>query len=179
MITEWNAAQVQAHLTPLAKILHACVTDGASVGFIHPHSLDQALAFWTALLPQIATGDRRLFVTLDPASTGPAGDGMPTGVVTLITGMPGNQPHRGEVSKLLVHPDHRRKGLARQLMQHLEQVARDSGKTLLTLDTRTGDTAEPLYTALGFETAGVIPNYCLDVDGQRLDATTYMYKQLD
>jgi len=63
-------------------------------------------------------------------------------------------------------------------MQRAETVAVEEGKTLLTLDTRTGDTAEPFYTSLGFATAGVIPGYCMDVSGQRFDATTYMYKQL-
>jgi hypothetical protein len=52
-------------------------------------------------------------------------------------------------------------------------------KSLLTLDTRTGDSAEPLYRDLGFQTAGVIPGYCLDITGQQLDSTTYMFKPLN
>jgi len=171
MITEWSAHDVAQRLDDLAEILHACVADGASVGFILPHTQAEAKSFWQGLLAEVDGGARRLYVALD--------QGQPAGVVTLITAMPGNQPHRGEVSKLLVHPGHRRKGLARQLMQHLEAEARRIGKGLLTLDTRTGDTAEPLYSALGFQTAGVIPGYCLDVHGERYDSTTYMFKRLD
>ena len=51
-------------------------------------------------------------------------------------------------------------------------------RSLLTLDTRTGDSAEPLYASLGYETAGIIPGYCLDAHGPMFDATTIMYKQL-
>ncbi|KJS11253.1 MAG: acetyltransferase, partial [Hoeflea sp. BRH_c9] len=49
---------------------------------------------------------------------------------------------------------------------------------LITLDTRTGDAAEPLYRAAGFVAVGVIPGFALDPDGAGLHATTYMYKQL-
>lgn len=170
MITALTAPEMKTHLDALANVLHATVLDGASVGFILPHDLSEARAFWQALLTEVTAGDRQIFVALEA--------GELAGVVTLITGMPRNQPHRGEVSKLLVHPKHRRKGLARQLMTTLEAAAREHGKTLLTLDTRTGDTAEPLYRALGFEVAGVIPGYCLSADGTRHDSTTYMYKPL-
>ncbi|HYG44849.1 MAG TPA: GNAT family N-acetyltransferase, partial [Bordetella sp.] len=47
-----------------------------------------------------------------------------------------------------------------------------------TLDTRTGDHGEPLYAGLGYQRAGVIPEFCLDVLGQRVDPTTIMYKLL-
>ncbi|MFP3656833.1 GNAT family N-acetyltransferase, partial [Burkholderia sp. SIMBA_052] len=56
-----------------------------------------------------------------------------------------NQRHRAEVRKLLVHPAFRRRGVARALMMELESHARRLERSLLTLDTRTGDSAEPLY----------------------------------
>jgi hypothetical protein len=52
------------------------------------------------------------------------------------------------------------------------------GKTLVTLDTRTGDVAEPLYKSVGFKEAGVIPDYAFDADGGAKHSTTYMYKSL-
>lgn len=170
-ITRWTADDLSANLDLLAEILHACVHAGASVGFILPHPMTEARAFWRdTVLPAVASGDRALFVAL-------AG-GRPVGTGQLVMATPANQPHRAEVSKLLVHPATRRQGTARALMQALEHHARSNAKTLLTLDTRTGDDAEPLYLSLGFSAAGVIPGYCLDPDGQKLDATTYMYKTL-
>ncbi|MYM56122.1 GNAT family N-acetyltransferase [Thalassovita mangrovi] len=170
-IQRWTAPDLQNGADALARILHGCVHDGASVGFILPHPLGEALEFWRSdILDQVRQGHRLLLVAQD--------DGVVVGTVSLVTASPANQPHRAEISKLLVHPDHRRKGIAKRLMRAAEQAAVDAGKSLLTLDTRSGDSAEPLYASLGFETAGVIPGYCLDVTGQRFDSTTYMYKHL-
>lgn len=170
-ITQWTADDLTAHLDALTDILHACVHAGASIGFILPHPRAEARAFWqNTILPAIRTGDRALFVATQ--------NGQPVATAQLIMATPANQPHRAEVSKVLVHPDARRQGLARALMQALEAHARTHGKTLLTLDTRTGDHAEPLYRQQGFTAAGVIPGFCLDIDGRRLDSTTYMYKSL-
>ena len=63
-------------------------------------------------------------------------------------------------------------------MVALEGNARRLNRTLLTLDTRTGDAAEPLYASLGYAVAGVIPGYCRDPFGDQLDPTTIMYKAL-
>ncbi|HEX3634314.1 MAG TPA: GNAT family N-acetyltransferase, partial [Paraburkholderia sp.] len=60
----------------------------------------------------------------------------------------------------------------------LESRARQLQRSLLTLDTRTGDKAEPLYAALGYQTVGVIPQFCRDTQEERLDSTTIMYKAL-
>ena len=99
-------------------------------------------------------------------------------MVQLDIDTPPNQPHRAEVAKLLVHPDFRRHGFARALMGALETHATAIGRTLITLDTRTGDNAEPLYASLGYRTAGTIPAFCLDpIDGS-LHPTTIMYKEL-
>ena len=83
-----------------------------------------------------------------------------------------------DVAKLLIYPDARRQGLARKLMIALEDEARARGLALVVLDTRTGDAAEPLYTGLGYETAGQIPHFALAPEGDRIEATTYMFKLL-
>ncbi|KAJ7846615.1 acyl-CoA N-acyltransferase [Mycena olivaceomarginata] len=68
-------------------------------------------------------------------------------------------PFRGTVEKLLVSPKFRRRGLARKLMEKLEEEAKARGQTLLTLDTTTGGSAEMVYPKLGYIQLGVIPNY--------------------
>jgi ribosomal protein S18 acetylase RimI-like enzyme len=98
--------------------------------------------------------------------------------VQLSTDTPPNQPHRAEVTKLLVHPDFRRRGIARALMAELEVRAAALKRTLITLDTRTGDSAEPLYASMGYKTVGTIPDFCVDPFGERLYPTTIMYKTL-
>jgi len=79
---------------------------------------------------------------------------------------------------MIVHPRARKLGIGRALMNRALDRARELGKTLATLDTRTGDVAEPLYASVGFEVAGVIPDYAWDPDGKAKHATTYMFRRL-
>ena len=62
-------------------------------------------------------------------------------------------------------------------MEAAEAEARAEGKTLLVLDTVTGDAAERLYERLGWTRVGVIPGYALYPDG-RPCATTVFWKRI-
>ncbi len=170
MITEITRETFDDVLPALTEILHASVRAGASIGFIEPFHPDDAMAFWTGIGAKLAPEQRILWVARQ--------DERVVGTVQLDIDMMPNQPHRCEVAKLMVHPDARGQGHAVALMQTLEQRALDLGKSQITLDTRTGDKAEPLYQKLGYHTAGVIPNFCLDPQTHALDSTTYMYKIL-
>jgi ribosomal protein S18 acetylase RimI-like enzyme len=171
MISYLSAVEVEAHLDELADLLHACVEEGASINFIHPYSRDDARYFWIKkVLPRI--GDDALTVAV--ASE----DGKIAGSVQLDCETPPNQVHRADIKKLLVHPQFQRRGIGRRLMTEIEQVARRLGRTLLTLDTRSGDKGETLYQSLGYITAGLIPNYSRDARSDRLDAAAFMYKSL-
>ncbi|AXE28866.1 GNAT family N-acetyltransferase [Chromobacterium phragmitis] len=166
-----DAEPASALLPELAELLHACVHDGASIHFVLPFSVEQAAAFWRdKTLPGVAGGGRVLLAALL--------DGRLAGSAQLDCDTPPNQPHRAEVCKLLVHPDCRRQGIARALMAELENQARRRGRSLLTLDTASGDKAEPLYRSLGYQEAGRIPGYAWDGRGEKLQATTLMYKTL-
>ena len=170
-IVTLDPAAIAARLPQLADLLHACVQDGASVGFILPFSRQDSAQFWRGnVLPAVARGVRRLLVA--------ELDGALAGAVQLDWDTPPNQAHRAEVRKLLVHPMYRRRGMARQLMQAVETQARALPRSLLTLDTRSDDHAQPLYLSLGYQVAGSIPGYALAPEGGRLDATTIMYRQL-
>ena len=164
-------ADMPSRIPELATLLHDCVQAGASINFVLPFSPAEAEAFWRAkVLPAMQGGARVLWVARSGARL--------AGSVQLDYDTPPNQPHRAEVTKLMVHPDFRRRGIARLLMAALERHAAHLGRSLITLDTRTGDKAEPLYVSMGYHTAGVIPGFCRDTIEDRLDATTIMYKAL-
>ncbi|WP_040665540.1 GNAT family N-acetyltransferase [Nitratireductor aquibiodomus] len=166
-----DAGEAERILPELAALLHACVHDGASIGFILPFGIEDAAGFWRGtILPALVSGGRILFIARQGSAL--------AGSVQLVVDTPPNQPHRVEASKLLVDPAFRRRGIGRALMGALEGEARSLGRSLITLDTRTGDRAEPLYAALGFSVAGIIPGYCRDPFHNHLDATTVMYKRL-
>ena len=171
-IRDVTAETFADHSHGLAEVLHASVHLGASVSFVLPFPIEDSLRFWHGkVAPSLTAGGRVLLAAMVQDRV--------AGTVQLDVDLPPNQAHRGEVAKLLVHPEFRKQGIARALMEALEQRARDLGKTLITLDTRTGDTAEPLYLSLGYQVAGTIPNFARAPETpDRLDATTYMYKLL-
>lgn len=153
----------------LAEVLIDCVDGGASVSFMQPLSLERALAFWQGVGAAAARGDRVLLVAEDDAQ------GI-LGTVQLVLDQPENQPHRADLSKMLVHRRARRRGLGALLMRAAEDCAREAGKTLLVLDTASAD-AERLYERLGWQRCGVIPGYALLPQGGLCD-TTYFYRRL-
>jgi hypothetical protein len=63
-------------------------------------------------------------------------------------------------------------------MVDLEGVAREEGRSLLTLDTWTGGNAEALYRSLDYVTVGVIPRFARGSTTPELEPTTIMYKEL-
>src|SRR5688572_32755281 len=123
-ISVFSAGDIASHVRELGALLHACVHDGASVGFVLPFTQDEGEAFWSRkVLPAIRDGGLVLFV----AQKG----GRVAGSVQLGYDTPPNQPHRTEVRKLLVHPDFRRLGIARALMAELERTASKLGRRLI------------------------------------------------
>ncbi|MGW8393730.1 N-acetyltransferase family protein [Pseudoduganella sp. HUAS MS19] len=169
-IDELDGAGLLAHADQLAEVLRACVLAGASVGFELPCPQEEARAFWLGLQGALERGERRMFIVRGD-------DGSIDGTLQLVlAGMP-NGRHRAELSKMLVHPRARRQGLAQALIRHAEAVARSLRRTLLVLDTCTGEPAEGMYARLGYERCGVIPQFATMPDG-RLGATTFMYKLL-
>ena len=176
-IEEWrpdlaDAATVARDVDGLAEVLHAVVHGGAGVSFVVPFSLEDARAFWTgAVLPGVIARRRRLLVARLA--------GRVVGTVQLDPAWAPNQPHRAEVLKLLVHPEARRRGLARALMLALEDLARTQGWTLLTLDTWTGQAGEQLYRSLGYTAVGAIPRFARGSTTPELEPATIMYKELD
>jgi ribosomal protein S18 acetylase RimI-like enzyme len=162
------AAVTDAQIEGLARLLVACVEGGASVGFVRPLSAERAIGYWRQIAAEVARGERALLVAEDGAAV--------VGTVQLVVRQPENQPHRADLSKLLVDPSARRRGLGEALMRAAEVAARECGKTLLVLDTATAG-AERLYVRLGWRRCGTIPNYALLPHGGFCD-TTFFYLEL-
>ena len=152
----------------LADLLIDCVDGGASVSFMQPLSMQNALAFWRGVAEGVARNERALLVAEDDAGI--------VGTVQLVLDQPENQPHRADLSKMLVLRRARRQRLGELLMQAAEQAARECGKSLLVLDTASEEAAR-LYARLGWQQCGVVPGYALLPQGGLCD-TTYFYRQL-
>jgi GNAT superfamily N-acetyltransferase len=164
-IRRLDAAEAHTQLAGLAAVLVDCVAGGASVSYLAPFSHEEARAAFEAVATEVEQGRRLLL--------GAFVEGRLVGTVQVNLALPPNQPHRGEIAKLLVHRSARKRGIAQLLMEHAESEARAAGKTLLVLDTVTGDNAERLYTRLGWTRVGVIPGYALYPDGRPCDTTVF------
>ena len=140
-------------IAALAALLKEVVDGGASVSFMAPLSLEDAAAFWSRSLAAADEGGRVVLGAIE--------DGALVGTVTLHLDCPPNQPHRGEIAKMMTRPSHRNRGIASALMREAERIAVERGRALLTLDTADEGGAGPLYEKLGFVRAGVIPDFAL------------------
>ena len=157
--------EVHEHLDALARVLFDCVAGGASVRYMAPFSHEDARDVFKGVAAEVEHRRRLLLAAF--------ADGDLAGTVQVLLAMQPNSPHRAEIVQLLVHRSVRRRGIAERLMDRAEAEARAEGKTLLMLDTVTGDPAERLYQRLGWNTVGMIPGYALYPDGRPCDTTVF------
>lgn len=154
---------------PLARILIDTVAGNGSVGFMHPLPMDEALAFWDGAFAAAERGERLILGALD-------GERL-LGSVTLLLAMAPSQPHRAELSKFIVSPEARGRGVGAALLQAVEAQAMARGRSLLVLDTSVVEGASSLYRRHGYREVGVIPGFALKPLGELAD-TRLFCKQL-
>ena len=153
----------------LRDMLIETVAHGGSVSFMHPLSPEAADAFWRDSLASAERGERILFGAFDGAKL--------VGTVTLLLGLPPNQPHRAEIAKMMTRLSHRHRGIASALLRAAETAAMERGRWLLVLDTAVDEGASGLYERVGFQLTGIIPDYALRPHGG-LTGTMIYWKRL-
>lgn len=163
---------VEDLIAVLGDVLIDCVEGGASVGFMSPLDRVRAQTFFRGALESADRGERVVLVADVVAEDGSM---SVVGTVQVVFASAENQPHRGDISKMLVHRNGRRRGVGERLMIAAEAAAREAGRTLLVLDTAT-DAAERLYERLGWQRVGAIPDFALGPEGD-LVATSFYFKR--
>ncbi|MFZ1387834.1 MAG: GNAT family N-acetyltransferase [Thiolinea sp.] len=156
-------------IAELSQVLIACVEAGASVGFMLPLTVAKAQAYWQTVASSLQQGERLVFLAESDS-------GEIVGSVQIVLAQPENQPHRGDLCKMLVAPKARRQGLAAELLAAAEVGVQAQGKTLLVLDTANPE-AERVYERGDWQRCGLIPDYALWPAGG-LCATMFFYKKL-
>lgn len=160
-----EVSSIDGHLEGLAELLILGVGDGASIGFLPPLPVTEAKSYWENVLAP----DVLLYVAKQK--------GQIVGTVQLHLCTKPNGVHRAEIAKLITHPNFRRQGIGRLLMQTVEERAKLEGRSLVVLDTREGDPSNLLYRSIGFTQAGRIPHFAQSATGE-LHATILYYKTL-
>jgi GNAT superfamily N-acetyltransferase len=158
-----------AALDDLTALLVEAVDGHAAVTFLPPLDPPVARRFWVSLGERAAQGGAAIFAAYDGARV--------AGTTTLVLDTPANQRHRCEIAKMIVGREWRRRGLGRALLNTAIAHAHTCARTLIVLDTRTGDAGEALYRSVGFARFGIVPDYARDVDG-RSEAASFYYLDL-
>jgi GNAT superfamily N-acetyltransferase len=161
--------EIGSQLDGLGAVLADCVQGGASVGYMAPFSHADARAAFEGFVADAEQGKRLILAAY-------RGDEL-VGTVQIVLALMPNQPHRGEIAKMLVRRSARRRGIAQRLMERAEKEARAEGKTLLVLDAVTDGDAARLYARLGWTRVGEVPDFALYPDG-RPCSTTYFWKAI-
>src|SRR3954452_13907321 len=163
-----DAAAAKDAIDELADVLVDCVQGGASVSFMLPFGREDAARYFDKVTASIARGETVLVAAKL--------DGRIVGTVQLGLDMPPNQPHRADIKKLLVHRAARNRGVGAMLMARAEAEAKARGRTLLVLDTASGE-AERLYVRTGWQRVGVVPDYAMWPRGG-FCATVFFWKKV-
>jgi GNAT superfamily N-acetyltransferase len=162
--------QAEARRHGLVDLLVDSVEGGDSVNFVWPMTRVKAELWWEGALASHGRGERLIFA----AET----ENRLDGTVQLILARQENQAFRADLAKLLVHRRARRQGLGTALLRAAENEAYRIGRTLLTLDTETGSSAERLYTRLGWTKYGEVPGYATKADNSSRAAASFFFKAL-
>jgi GNAT superfamily N-acetyltransferase len=169
-IRQIRASELKHVITDLSDVFADIVNNESPLGFLPPITSETSRDFWISLLPELGAGGRILLVA--------CGDGgRIVGSGQLALSQRQNSPHRAEVQRLFVAREARGQGIGTMLVLALHHVAKQNGRTLITLSTRSGEPPEHFYRSLGYKEAGVIPGWTIGRNGEKYDHVT-MYFEL-
>ncbi|KAJ7510841.1 acetyltransferase [Mycena galericulata] len=165
-----------ALIPSFADIHIACIeVDHTIATFTPPLNREVIIAWWKERAAEAAAGRRFIVMAFAEDS---AGQKQLAGYAMLFRPLTQTGPFRGTIEKLLVSPNFRRRGIARKVMQKLEDEAKAHGQTLLMVDTVTGSPAEMVYPKLGYILLGIVPKYGISPLDGSLHGGTFYWKQL-
>lgn len=164
-ISSLRTADCEALVPDLVRLTLDAVESGASIGWEAPLDPDDAARYWDARIARFDGDECALFAAF-------AGDDL-VGAVQRERGRFPTIRHRAEVTQLMVLRAWRRRGIARALLDELEDDAFARGIELLALEVPPGGAVDALCRACGYERSGVIPYALKHADGTVADTTVY------
>ena len=159
----------ERELAGLCDVLIDCVEGGASVNFMWPMTRAKAETYWRGVADSLARNERAVVIAEDER-------GEILGTAQAVWAPQENQPHRADLSKMLVRRNARRHGVGALVLAAAEAAAREAGRTLLVLDTASAE-AERLYERGGWQRVGTVPRFALLPNGPYC-STVIFYKDL-
>jgi ribosomal protein S18 acetylase RimI-like enzyme len=158
----------EGDLADLCEATVAAIEDGGGFGWVKAPAHHVLEAYWTGVL---LVPERALFVARL--------NGTVCGAVQLVTPPKNNeaQAFAAQLTGNFLAPWSRGHGLARRMVEAVEEAARAAGFAVLNLDVRaTQEVAIGLYETMGFQRWGTHPAYAR-VDGKVIPGHFY-FKRL-
>ncbi|GAW00377.1 GCN5 family acetyltransferase [Lentinula edodes] len=174
----------------LAVLLKSCVDTNITMNFLQPFSIQDASAFWLSAEEKVVQMKQFVLIAQESqeAQEKEADDHdfrhekleppVILGCVILYLAQTPNAKHRGEVGKLIIGSEHRKRGIGKMLLDRMEDEARKHSLKILVLDTQTGSGAELFYERVGYSKVGVLPDVNLAPDRGQYTSCTFFYKRL-
>ncbi|KAJ3888003.1 acyl-CoA N-acyltransferase [Lentinula edodes] len=174
----------------LAVLLKSCVDTNITMNFLQPFSIQDASAFWLSAEEKVVQMKQFVLVAQESqeAQEKNADDHdfrhekheppVILGCVILYLAQTPNAKHRGEVGKLIIGSEHRKRGIGKMLLDRMEDEARKHSLKILVLDTQTGSGAELFYERVGYSKVGVLPDVTLAPNGGQYTSCTFFCKRL-
>ncbi len=156
-------------LNDLCDATDAAIEEGGGFGWVHVPERSSLERYWQGV---ITAPTRELFVARL--------DGVICGTTQLILPAGNNeaQGHSLQMTTNFVAPWARGHGLARMLLEAVEEKARNDGYAIINLDVRkTMDRAIKLYESLGYVRFGEHP-FSVKANGETI-ASLYYYKNIN
>jgi ribosomal protein S18 acetylase RimI-like enzyme len=148
-----------------AELLQAVVADGGAIGWVTPPPADEITGLFRSVSDHAARGDAHVAAVV-------VADRL-VGIGYWQRFERATNRQNADLQKIAVSPAYRGRGVARQLCEHLIDVAREAGIEILTLDVRVDNTiAIRLYESLGFVRYGTLPQF-IAMNGNRYDKAFY------
>ena len=169
MIKTLSPRELDANLPIFVELLQESVDGGGALGFHAPLAATEAIEYWRALRSEIESGSRVVLAASE--------NGRIVGSGQLALAPWRNARHRASIEKVFVSTALRGRGIAKALINALQDAARLRGRSLLLINARQGAAAEQLYKRMGYREFGVIPGYAMGPGGERWDSVC-MYREL-
>lgn len=132
-IVRFSSSEHDKFLPAIIQMHIDCIeSDGALLRFHPPFTLEKRQrmeTFWKARLSQTSTGHRITLIALTSSDGKREAD--VAGIVELGMTEADTGPFRGDLEMLMVSPKCRRRGLASQLIDELEEIAKEEKRALL------------------------------------------------
>lgn len=153
MEIQWidQAQDVQRVKGSILQLFNESTLEEGMIGYAAPLTAGESAELVDGIQRSIERGNGRLLLVTDAAG--------PCGIAILETNTAHNSRHVATMKRGYISPRARGGGLLARALMAIVEKARSLNVEQLVLDTREGSRAQQIWSHLGFQTWGMMPDY--------------------